>query len=75
MFNFNTTSGSVVSSPHYLWLYFAITIPLTIVILASWLIFYYKFQKPQNRRNKYLEIVLEPMPPDRVVTLKYQQYV
>lgn len=76
MFNFNNgPSGQVVSSPQYLWLYFAITIPLTIAILVGWLVFYYKFQKPRNRRNKDLEVLLEPMPPDRTTTLPLQQYV
>jgi hypothetical protein len=56
-----------------LWIYFAITIPLTAFIISGWLIFYYFFQKPQTMKNvtkiiKDLENQLPPLP-DKIPTV------
>jgi hypothetical protein len=50
------------------WIYLAITIPLTALILGGWLIFYFVFQKPQTTRDVKriiddLEDQLPPIPP------------
>lgn len=70
MFNWSPpdSSGNQPIVSKNLWIYFAITVPLTAFILSGWLIFYYFFQKPQTMRNVTkiihdLEHQLPPLPP------------
>jgi hypothetical protein len=57
MFNWQAPAGEHIVSD-YFWVYFAITIPLTLLILSGWLVFYFFFQKPQTMIIHDLELNL-----------------
>lgn len=48
MFNWQAGPDEQVTSG-YLWLYFAVAVPLTILILAAWLFYYFAFQTRENQ--------------------------
>ena len=65
MFDWQAPAGEHIISG-YLWVYFAITIPLTTLILSGWLVFYFFYQKPQTRIIQDLELQLPPPLPPRI---------
>jgi len=55
MFNWQGDSGSILSS--YLWLYFAITIPLTLIVLLIWYL-WFKLSDKEYQKRKELDVKL-----------------
>ncbi|OCK74103.1 hypothetical protein K432DRAFT_364013 [Lepidopterella palustris CBS 459.81] len=58
MFNWNATAGQAVASK-WLWIYFVITIPLTLLILLGWLWWFRRSQRTHQNRWKDVEASLE----------------
>lgn len=50
LFNWTPDGGGPPQASPYLYVYFVITIPLTLIIIAAWLLWYYKVQKPMAER-------------------------
>ena len=58
MFNWNASRGEPIASK-YIWVYFAITIPLTLLILLIWLWWYKQSQRTHQQRWTDIETALE----------------
>ncbi|OCK94825.1 uncharacterized protein K441DRAFT_89226 [Cenococcum geophilum 1.58] len=58
MFNWNASQGQPIASK-YIWVYFVITIPLTLLILLTWLWWYKRSQRTHQRRWTDIETALE----------------
>ena len=58
MFNWNASQGQHIASK-YIWVYFVITIPLTLLILLTWLWWYKRSQRTRQQRWTGFETVLE----------------